>query len=84
MDWNKIGADRLAYAVARLIQRRVLDSRSEAGDALLDYLGIGQPGEPQDVPTWMEGYEASQNAEAHGRAVARTVQPLVGSSEVPK
>ena len=24
------------------------------------------------------------NAEAHGRAVARTVQPLVGHSEVPK
>ena len=59
---NQIGADRLAYAVAQLIQRGVLDSRSEAGDALLDYLEVGTPGEPQDVPTWMYRYEASQNA----------------------
>ena len=54
---KQIGADRMAYAVARLIQMGRLDSRSEAGDALLDYLGIGQPGEPQDVPTWMARYD---------------------------
>ena len=30
---------------------------------------------------WKEVLEERQNAEAHGRAVARTVQPLVGPSE---
>jgi hypothetical protein len=61
MDKHKqIGADRLAYAVAKLIQSNCLDSRSEAGDALLDYLEIGHPGAPHDVPTWMARYEALQ------------------------
>lgn len=54
-----IGADRLAYAVAQLIQGGHLDSRSAAGDALLDYLEIGTPGKPKDVPTWMDAYEES-------------------------
>jgi hypothetical protein len=63
MDKHKqIGADRLAYAVAKLIQSSRLDSRSEAGDALLDYLEIGQPGAPHDVPTWMARYEALQSS----------------------
>jgi hypothetical protein len=42
-DIKQIGADRLAYAVANLIQKGYLDSRSEAADALLDYLEIGTP-----------------------------------------
>jgi hypothetical protein len=62
----------MAYAVARLILMGRLDSRSEAGDALLDYLGIGQPGEPQDVPTWMDRYEASQNAGGQPRLAETT------------
>lgn len=53
---TKIGADRLAYAVAQLIQQRVIDTRSEAGDALLDYLDIGGPDGPKDVPSWMYQY----------------------------
>lgn len=53
---QKIGADRLAYAVARLVQLGYLDSRSQASDALLDYLRIGSGG-PSDVPTWMEQHE---------------------------
>lgn len=53
---QKIGADRLAYAVARLVQLGRLDARSQASDALLDYLRIGSGG-PSDVPTWMEQYE---------------------------
>lgn len=57
-DIKKIGADRLAYAVAKLIQRGHLDSRSEAGDALLDYLEIGMPGNPTTVPDWMDSYES--------------------------
>jgi Lar family restriction alleviation protein len=36
---------------------------------------------PDAVASWNH---RTSNAEAHGRAVARTVQPLVGSSEVPK
>ncbi len=52
------GADRLAYAVARLVQSGRLDARSEAGDALLDYLQVGSIDGPQDVPTWMMEYEA--------------------------
>jgi hypothetical protein len=44
--------------VAKLIQRGHLDSRSEAGDALLDYLEIGVPGKPTTVPDWMDSYES--------------------------
>jgi len=64
VGFSRIGADRLAYAVARLIQLRRLDSRSEAGDALLDYLEIGQPGGPKDVLMWMDAYEANTESEA--------------------
>ena len=35
----KIGADRLADEVAVLVRRRVIDARSLASDALLDYVG---------------------------------------------
>lgn len=36
--WDQIGADRLAEEVAVLVRRNVIDSRSPAADALLDYL----------------------------------------------
>jgi hypothetical protein len=36
-SWNKISADRLADEVAVLVRRGVIDSRSLAADALLDY-----------------------------------------------
>lgn len=57
------GADRLAYAVAKLTCRNALDQRSEAADALLDYLGIGGHGGPADVPTWMKQYIDAQRGE---------------------
>jgi len=57
-DIKQIGADRLAYAVAKLILFGDIDSRSEAGDALLDYLEIGVPGKPTTVPDWMDSYES--------------------------
>jgi hypothetical protein len=33
-------ADRLAHEVKRLVERGVIDARSPAGDALLDYGGV--------------------------------------------
>ncbi len=60
---KEIGADRLAYAVAKLVQSRTIDARSEAADALLDYLDVGSPGGPQSVPEWMERHKALQNSD---------------------
>ena len=57
---KQIGADRLAYEVCRLVQNRVIGTRSAAGDALLDYLEIGHVGGPRDVPSWMDKFENSQ------------------------
>ena len=54
--FDKIGADRLAYECAHMVCSGELDSRSTVADALIDYMGIGMPGEPQDVPTWMNEY----------------------------
>jgi len=51
------GADRLAYECAKAIERGAIGSRSAIGDALLDYLQIGHPDGPPDVPTWIEDYE---------------------------
>lgn len=62
-DFHRVGADRLAYAVARLIQTRVLDARSEAADALLDYLDVGGIDGPKNVLEWMEQYEARRAKE---------------------
>jgi hypothetical protein len=55
--FQQIGADRLAYECAKLIQSGKLDSRSLVGDALLDYMEIGHPDKPQDVPTWMDNFD---------------------------
>ena len=63
---KEIGADRLAYAVAKLVQSRTIDARSEAADALLDYLDVGSSGGPQSVPEWMERHKALQNARLSG------------------
>lgn len=58
---EKIGADRLAYECARQVIANNIDSRSGIGDALLDYLRIGQPGQPDSVPEWMDQYEKSND-----------------------
>lgn len=55
-------ADRLAVAVARLIEIRALDARSEAGDALLDFLEVGGLGGPKDVPTAIAAIKALDEA----------------------
>lgn len=52
--------DRLAYAVAKCIERGALNSRSGPADALLDYLEIGSTGGPQSVPEWVAAYEAHE------------------------
>lgn len=44
-------SDRLAIAVAAAIKAGHLDSRSPAGDALLDYLRVGDAVGPQDIPS---------------------------------
>lgn len=54
-------ADRLAYAVAKCVERGVLDARSGPADALLDYLQIGQTDGHQSVPEWVAEYEAKSS-----------------------
>lgn len=58
------GADRLAAAVARLIKIGHLDARSEAGDALLDYMKIGGLDGPKDVAEWIAKYELRKRGDA--------------------
>jgi hypothetical protein len=58
--FSKIAADRLAYAVAKCVERGSLDSRSGPADALLNYLEIGGIGGFQSVPDWVADYEAKQ------------------------
>ena len=55
---EKIGADRLAYECAHQIVLGRIGARSGIGDALLDYLKIGQPDGCDSVPEWMSQYEA--------------------------
>lgn len=57
--WRNAAADRLAYTVAGLVERRVIGERSAAADALLDYLDVGHTG-PASVPEWMQQYEQEQ------------------------
>lgn len=63
-QFDKLAADRLALAVARLVEMRVIDARSEAGDALLDYLKIGGIDGPSSVPEWVENYLATSKRKA--------------------
>lgn len=58
--FSKMFADKLAHAVAKLVERRVIDARSEAADALLDYLEIGGLDGPKSVPEWINQYEAKR------------------------
>jgi hypothetical protein len=53
---DKRAADKLAYEVAKCIERGVIGTRSGPADALLDYLNIGN-GEFKSVPQWVEFYE---------------------------
>lgn len=55
--WKLMAADRLAYCVAKCIERGALGSRSGPADALLDYLAIGQSEGFSSVPEWVEWYE---------------------------
>ncbi len=56
------GADRLAHAAAIEVQRGAIDSRSAIGDALLDYLRVGQVDGPSSVPEWLDRYEEEKKA----------------------
>lgn len=60
-SFEERAADALAYECAKMVLCGRLDPRSGIGDALLDYLGIGMPGKPQDVPAWMAEYEKRNN-----------------------
>ena len=57
-SFEQIGADRLAYHCAKAIQAGRIDARSEIGDALLDYLRIGDGERPASIPEWIDAYEA--------------------------
>ena len=64
--FNKRGADRLAYAVARCVMSGALDARSGPADALLDYLEIGTSEGCNSVPDWMKKYEESTHLKPCG------------------
>ncbi len=49
--------DRLAYAVAKKIQKGQIRTRTPISDALEDYLNIGGVGGPLGVLEWIEEYE---------------------------
>lgn len=53
---TKDSADALAFACARQVCAGRIDARSAIGDALLNYLPVGAPGGPTDVPEWMGKY----------------------------
>lgn len=55
--FDKLAADRLAYEVARLVSRGVLDERSRASDAAMDYMRVGGVGGPITVVEWVDAYE---------------------------
>ena len=59
----RVAADRLAYECARAVERRTIGPRSGVGDALLDYLEVGQVDGPCSVPEWVEQYEAARAEE---------------------
>lgn len=59
--FQKIAADKLAYAVAKCVERGALNERSGPADALLDYLEIGnRPDSFTSVPQWVAWYESQQ------------------------
>ena len=64
MKPKNAAADRLAYHVAMLVLHRVIDARSAAADALLDYLEVGGLDGPKSVPEWVEGYEARKEVKS--------------------
>jgi hypothetical protein len=75
---EKRGADRLAYECAKTITNGKLDSRSGIADALLDYLSIGTPNCPTDVPTWMKSYEQTNKLES-----LKEIKELPTKQEIP-
>lgn len=50
---DRIGADRMAAAIFRLVDRGIINPRSEAADAALDYCRVGCHGGPASVPQWL-------------------------------
>lgn len=72
IDVKEIGANRLAYECSKLIICDQLDSSSAVADAVIDYLDIGHPDGPVNVPSWMEDYVAGE----HKRAVRSTAEAI--------
>lgn len=62
--FDKQAADKLAYEVAKCIERGVIGTRSGPSDALLDYLNIGGLDGPKSVPEWVERYELKKSKES--------------------
>lgn len=52
---DRIGADRMALAIIDLVDRKIIDSRSPAADAALDYIRVGCPDGPASVQDWVSG-----------------------------
>lgn len=66
---DRIGADRMALAIFRLVDRGVINPRSEAADAALDYAQVGCHGGPKSVQEWIESVEQSRQPKNSGEKV---------------
>ena len=64
---DQMAADRVAFEVALLVQHGSLDSRSPAGDALIEYVANSELGDQFSVPIWMQAYRDTPD----GRRFAR-------------
>lgn len=62
--FDKRAADKLAYEVAKCIERGFIGTRSGPSDALLNYLNVGGLGGPKSVPEWIENYELKESQES--------------------
>ena len=66
---DRIGADRMALAIFRLVDRGVINPRSEAADAALDYAQVGCHGGPKSVQDWMESVQQNRPSKESGEKV---------------
>ncbi len=69
--FDKRGADRMAYEIARLVKLGRIDERSAASDAMLAYMRIGGVDGPRSVPEWVEAYEIKQGIPSQVRLYAQ-------------
>jgi len=87
VDWYKMGVAAYNVTNAHIADRILLAQLTTLCREICDWLRDGPMTDLDKRIAFADRLQATlkqANAEAHGRAVARTVQPLVGASESPK